>query len=120
MFVLYFCMSEVISSFRSLRAGLRVDVLVIGVGGVCDMCMCLVRGGVGGEGGLVDERIGFGLYQSCGGQGECLDMCLCFGCGGVGGVGGEWVGGLDQGRERWGGVMSVRGVCLDSLCRLQV
>ena len=27
-----------------------------------------------------------------------------FGCGGVGG---EWVGGLDKGRERWGGVMSV-------------
>ena len=25
---------------------------------------------------------------------------MCFGCGGVGGVGGEWVGGLDQGRER--------------------
>ena len=39
--------------------------------------------------------------------GGMLDMCLCFGCGGVGGVGGEWVGGLDQGRERWGGVMSV-------------
>ena len=35
-------------------------------------------------------------------------MCLCLvGCGGVGGVGGEWVGSLDQGRERWGGVMSV-------------
>ena len=46
------------------------DVLVSGVGGVCDMCMCLARGGVGG-------------------------------------VGGEWVGGLDKGRERWGGVMSV-------------
>ena len=30
-----------------------------------------------------------------------LDMCLCFGCGGVGGVGGEWVGGLDKGRERF-------------------
>ena len=28
-----------------------------GVGGVCDMCMCLARGGVGGE-GVVDERIG--------------------------------------------------------------
>ena len=42
------------------------DVLVRGVGGVCDMCMCLARG-----------------------------------------VGGEWVGGLDRGRERWGGVMSV-------------
>ena len=40
------------------------------------------------------------------GQGV-LDMSLCSGCGGVGGVGGEWVGGLDQGPERWGGVMSV-------------
>ena len=27
------------------------DVLVRGVGGVCDMCMCLARGGVGEEGG---------------------------------------------------------------------
>ena len=27
------------------------DVLVRGVGGVCDMCMCLARGGVGVEGG---------------------------------------------------------------------
>ena len=27
------------------------DVLVRGVGGVCDMCMCLARGGVGGGGG---------------------------------------------------------------------
>ena len=27
------------------------DVLVRGVGGVYDMCMCLARGGVGGEGG---------------------------------------------------------------------
>ena len=25
------------------------DVLVRGVGGVCDMCMCLARGGVGGS-----------------------------------------------------------------------
>ena len=32
---------------------------------------------------------------------------MCFGCGGVGGVGGEWVGALDQGCDRWGGVMSV-------------
>ena len=46
------------------------DMLVKGVGGVCDMCMCLAQGGLGG-------------------------------------VGGEWVGGLDQGQERWGGVMSV-------------
>ena len=41
------------------------------------------------------------------GAGGVLDVCLCFGCGDVGGVGGEWVGGLDKGRERWGGVMSV-------------
>ena len=27
------------------------DMLVRGVGGVCDMCMCLARGSVGGEGG---------------------------------------------------------------------
>ena len=34
-------------------------------------------------------------------------MCLCFGCGGVGGVGGVCVGGLAQGLEGWGGVMSL-------------
>ena len=34
-----------------------------------------------------------------------LDVCLCFVCGGVGGV--EWVGGLDQGLEGWGGVIYV-------------
>ena len=36
------------------------DVLVRGVGGVCDMCMCLARGGEW------NERIGFGLYQFSG------------------------------------------------------
>ena len=55
----------------------------------------------------MDERIGFGLYQSCGDRGSVGQVCVCFGCGGVGGVGGEWIGGLDKGRERWGGVMSV-------------
>ena len=49
------------------------------------------------------ERIGFGLSQSCRNKGV-LDMCLCFGCGGVGG---DWVGGLDQGLEGCGGVMSL-------------
>ena len=44
-------------------------------------------------------------------------MCLCFGCGGVGG---EWVWGLDQGLEEWGGILSVLVVRLDSLCRWQV
>ena len=44
--------------------------VVRGVGGVCNMCMCLARGCVGGEGWRVDERIGFGLYQSCGDKGS--------------------------------------------------
>ena len=77
------------------------DVLVRGVGGVCDMC--LARGGVCGEGGEWMRELGLGFTNPMGTKGM-LDMCLCFGCGGVGG---EWVGGLDQGRERWGGVMLV-------------
>ena len=67
--------------------------------------VCVWLGAVGVEmGGVSGERIGSGLYQSCERTGGLLDMCLCFGCGGVGG---GWVGGLDQGRERWGGVMFV-------------
>ena len=65
--------------------------------------MSLARGGVGGEGGEWMRELGLGITNPMGTKGV-LDMCLCFGCGGVGG---EWVGGLDQGRERWGGVMSV-------------
>ena len=52
------------------------------------------------------RELGLGFTNPVG-TGGVLYMCLCFGCGGVGGVGGECVGGLDQGRERWGGVMSV-------------
>ena len=74
------------------------DVLVRGVGGVRDMCMCLARGGVGGEGGEWMRELGLGFTNPVGAWGV-LDMCF--------GAGGEWVGGLDQGRERWGGVMSV-------------
>ena len=36
------------------------------VGGVCEICMCLARGGVGGEW----IRIGFVLYQSCRNRGS--------------------------------------------------
>ena len=60
-------------------------------------------GGVGGEGGEWMRELGLGFTNPMG-TGEVLDMCLCFGCSGVGG---EWVGGLDKGLERWGGVMSV-------------
>ena len=47
----------------------------------------------------MDERIGFVLYQSGGDRGSVGRVCVFFGCGGVGD--------MDQGRERWGGVMSV-------------
>ena len=78
------------------NAGDMLEMGVVrGVCGVCDMCMCLARGG----GEVVDEWVtglGLGLTNSGGTWGK-WDMCLCFGCGdvgGVGGVGGEWVGGL--------------------------
>ena len=77
--------------------------VVRGVGGVCDMCMCLDRGGVGEEGGEWMRELGL-CFTNPVGTGGVLDVCLCFDCGGVGG---EWVGGLDQGQERWGGVMFV-------------
>ena len=57
-------------------------------------------------GGVMDERIGFGPYQSCG-DWRVLAVCLCLVCGGVCGVGREWVGGLDQGLEGCGDVMFV-------------
>ena len=45
--------------------GLWMSVVRVmrGAGRVCEMCMYLARGGV-------DERIGFGLYQSCGNRGS--------------------------------------------------
>ena len=41
------------------------------------------------------------------GQGECWTCVCVLVADGVGGEGGEWVGGLDQGREWWGGIISV-------------
>ena len=70
------------------------------------MCMCLARGGVGGEGCEWMRGLGLGFTNHVG-TGGVLDVCLCFGCGGEGCVGGEWLWGLDQGLEGWGGVMSV-------------
>ena len=53
------------------------DVLVRGVGGVGDMCMCLARGGVGGEGCEWMRELGLGFTNPVG-TGGVLDMCLCF------------------------------------------
>ena len=50
----------------------------------------------------MDDIIGFGLYQSFGDWGSVGHVSVFWlrWCG-------EWVGGLDKGRERWSGVMSV-------------
>ena len=55
----------------------------------------------GWRGGEWMRGLGLGFTNPVGTEGM-LDVCL-----GYGGVGGEWVGGLDQGLERWGGVMYV-------------
>ena len=89
------------------------------LGGVCEMCMCLARGGVGGEGGEWMSGLDLGFTNPVG-TGEVSDVCLCVDGGGVGGVGGEWVGDLDHGLEGCGGVMLVCVVSLDSLWRWQV
>ena len=67
----------------------------------CVTCVCVWLGVVWVERGEWMRELGLGFTNPVG-TGGVLDMCLCFGCGGVGGVGG-----LDQGWERWGGVMSV-------------
>ena len=51
------------------------DVLVRDVGGVCDMCMCLARGGVGGEGGEWMRELGLGFTNPLE-TGGVLDMCV--------------------------------------------
>ena len=49
--------------------------VVIRVGGVCDMCMCLARGRVGGVGG--EWVTGLGLcFTNSGGTWGKWDMCL--------------------------------------------
>ena len=77
--------------------------VVRGVGGVCDMCMCLARGGMGGAVGEWVTGLGLGFTNSGGTWGK-WDICLCFGCGCVCGVGGKWVA---WARVWEGGVMSV-------------
>ena len=102
------CASRVLSSACDV---LEMNV-VSDVGGVCDMCMCLVRGGVGGE-----WVSGLGLgFTNPGGTGGTRDMCVCFGCGGVGGV--ERSGWVDWSRVLEGGV--VLNLCLLCVCTICV
>ena len=60
--------------------------IIIIIDGVCEMCMCLARGSVGGEGGEWIKGLGLGFTNPVG-TGGVLDVCLCFGCGGVCGGG---------------------------------
>ena len=57
--------SGIASSTADLQ-GMRVVRVMRGVGGACEMCVCLDRGGVGGEGGEWMIGFGFGLHQSFG------------------------------------------------------
>ena len=89
-------------------AGDMLEMSVVrGVCGVGDMCMCLVRGGLGGIGGEWVRGLGLG-FTNLGGTGLKWDMCLCFGSSGVGGVVG--------GRLGLGSRRVVFGVSLDYLC----
>ena len=60
---------------------------VRGVGGVCDISICLARV-VWVEREVSMRELGLGFTNPVG-TGGVLEMCLCLGCGGVGG---EWVG----------------------------
>ena len=52
-----------------------------GVGGVCEMCMCLARGGVGAEEGKwIKQGLELGFTNPVGAG--VLDVCLYLGCGG--------------------------------------
>ena len=94
--------SGIVSSAADVL-GMSVVRGMRGIGGVCEMCMCLARGDVGEEGGEWMRGLDLGFTNPVG-TGGVLYVCLCLGCGGVGG---EWVGDLDQDLEGWGGVISV-------------
>ena len=61
------CMSGTRGSGVMSNTGDVLEMSVVrGVGGVCDMCMCLARGGVGGEGGEWMRELGLGFTNPIG------------------------------------------------------
>ena len=78
------CMSGTRGSGVLSSTGDVLEMSVLrGVGGVCNICMCLalavwVEGGGGCE---WMRELGLGFDNPVG-TGGVLDMCLCFGCGG--------------------------------------
>ena len=95
------CADDVLE--KSVVRGMR------GVGGVCEICMCLVREGWGVRGEWVR---GFGLgFNNHVGTGGVLDVSLCLDCVGVCSIGGGgWC--LVSASGRLGVVMSV---CCESV-----
>ena len=82
-------MSDTIGSVVLSSAGDVLEMSVVrGVGGVCDISLCLALGVVGVEGGEWMRELGLGFTNPVG-TGGVLDVCLCFGCSGVSGVGGS-------------------------------
>ena len=77
--------------------GMREVHGVRGVGGVCEMCMCMCLAWDSARWEWI-RRLVLG-YTSPVGTGGVLDVCLYLGCGGVGGLGGELIRSLDQDLE---------------------
>ena len=90
------CISDTRGSGLLSSTGDVLEMSVVrGVGGVCDMCMCLTRSGVGGEGGEWMRELGLGFTNPVG-AGHVYVFWWC-------GVGR----GLGPGSRAVGGVMSV-------------
>ena len=69
------CMSGTRGSGVMSNTGDVLEMSVVrGVGGVCDMCMCLARGGVGGEGGEWMRELGLGFTNPS--QLHCIPLNL--------------------------------------------
>ena len=75
------CVSGIVSSPADV---LWMSVVrgMIGVGDVCENCMCLARGGMGEERGEWMRGLDLGFTNPVR-TGGVLDVCLCLGCGGV-------------------------------------
>ena len=70
------CMSGTRGSGVLSSTGDVLEMSVVrGLGEVCDMCMCLARGGVGGEGGEWMRGLGLGFTNPVG-TGGVVDVCV--------------------------------------------
>ena len=103
--------SEYMGGTRGLAsAGDVLEMSVVrGVGGVCDICMCLARGWRCWGEWVTGMGLGFTNSGETWGK---WDMCLCFGCAVVS----EDIGWATWDRVWEGGIIPGCVVSLDSLC----